>query len=244
MKYAIRILTTLLFLASISCLVYLSIENHRSNEEVKRLEGELGKMEIRDTDRIHIVEIASPVIPPEIADHVDFVWQFRCYLPPNYQYVKLTGGGQVTKDGLFQLGGSSSSWGSPRSEPIHGLMTISIAKQRKSQQVYYSFCGSSSTTSWQGFDPDRVDKLVVQKLVSSAEGARSFDQETILPLLKLYDPDTAKDTKLAGKSLTTYSGGMIVLYPKSLENEMNQLRRGETPPDFDLARIAKEVGDE
>ncbi len=244
MRFAIRLLTILIFLAGFGILVYFSIENNRLASEVDRLEAELGKMVIKDVNRVHIVEIAAPDVPPEVASHIEGVWQFRCYLPPKYNYMQMSGGGRVTLDSLYQSGGFSSSWGSPPSTSVQSLLTMSFQKKDKRLIAFYSFSGSRGTTSWNNFNPDRLATMVVQKLVNSKKGPRSFDQETILPLLKIYDPTTAKNQEIEGKSITTYEGGQFVLCPKSLETCLQQLREGKTPQDFNPNWVATAVVDE
>ena len=105
--------------------------------------------------------------------------------------------------------------------------------------------GSSGTTSWNSFDADHFDAaLVIEKIVSSKQGPRSFDQNTILPLLRIYDPLSAEDKEVAGKTITTYVGGLFVLCPKTLESEFGQLSRGEIPIGFESDRIATVASDE
>lgn len=244
MKYAIRLLTVLLFVAGGISLIYHSAENNRLAAEIRQLEDELGKMSIKDDKQVHIVEIEVPDVPPEVASHVERVWQFRCYLPPGYDFIKMCGGGRVTEGGLFLSGGYSSGWGSPSPSAVHSLVTVSLRKKDNRLQAFFSFAGSSGTTSWGAFNPDGLGTMVVQKLVSSDQGPRSFDQDTILPLLKVYDPSTADDREVAGKSLTTYEGGQIVVCPKSRETYLNELRTGETPRDFDPDWLATAVVDE
>jgi hypothetical protein len=244
MKYILRFLVALLFLAGSISLVKLSTENSKLSAEVDRLEVELGKMSIEDIDRVHIVEVESPEVPPEVASKVLGVWQFRCYLPKGYDYFQMSGSGQVTKDGIYQAGGSSSSWGTPNKEAIHELLTVSIQKVNDRLEAYYSFGSSRGTTSWNGVETDRSDSWTVQKLVSSSQGPRSFNQDTILPLLKIYNPGTAKETKLKDKTITTYEGGLFILSPKSRQQVFEQLLRGEMPNDFDPSWLATEASDE
>ena len=244
MKYAMRLITLLLFLAGCIILMHLSNENSRLVAEVNQLEAELGRMSVEDADRVYVVEIEAPDVPPEIASHIERVWQFRCYLPPGYDFMQMNGGGRVTQQGVYISGGFSSSWGSPNREALHKLLTVSFQNKSDSLQVFYSFCGTGGTTSWSSFIPDRFDALIIQKLVRSDQGPRSFGQDTILPLLKIYDPITAEDMEVAGKTITTYAGGLIVLCPKTRESVLNQLRGGETPSEFDPFWLATEVGDE
>jgi len=245
MKFVVRLLTILFLLASGIVLIQLSIDTRELEVQIDQLEAELGQMSIDESDRIHLVEIKTPDVPPEVASHLERVWQFRCYLPPGYDVIRFSGGGRVAKEGVYQAGGSSSGSGSPRPEAIHKLLTVSFQKKDNRLEVFNAFGGSSGTSSWGRFDPDRLDEtLVDQKLVSSDQGPRSFDQDTILPLLKIYDPSSAEDKELAGKTITTYAGGLFVLCPKSREPEFNQLRRGKTPVEFDPSWVATEASDE
>ena len=244
MKFITRLLLVLLFACGFVTLIYLSLDNNRLRAGLDQLEAELGRMSIEDADRIHIVEIEEPDVPVEVAAHLQGTWQFRCYLPPNYDFMQLSGDGHVTKEGVYQDGGYSSSWGTPTPQAIHKLLTVSIQQRGNNLEVFHSFSGSSGTNTWSETSPTRFDALVVQKLVSSDRGPRTFDRDTILPLLKIYDPSTAQSKEIAGKTLTTYVGGLIVLCPKSRERALNQLRSGQTPSDFDPSWIATEVVDE
>ncbi len=244
MKYVIRLFIILLFIAGFIGLIYYSTENKRLAADVNQLEAELGRMSIKDFDRVHIVEVAVPDVPLEVAPHIKAVWQFRCYLPPSYDFMNMSGGGRVTGEGLYLSGGFSSTWGTPQPTSVHGLMTVSLQERGNRLQAFYSFRGSSGTTSWTGFNADRLSAIVVRKLVNSKQGARSFDRDTILPLLKLYDPSTAEDNEVAGKALVSYKGGQIILCPKSRERYLEQLSMGETPPDFEPEWVATAVVDE
>ncbi|MCB9926973.1 MAG: hypothetical protein H6822_32845 [Planctomycetaceae bacterium] len=245
MKFLVRLLTVVFLLVGGIALIHLSIDNRELGGQIDQLEAELGRMPIDNSDRVHLVEIETPEVPTEVASHVERVWQFRCYLPPGYDVIRFSGGGRVTKEGVYHAGGSSSGWGSARPEAIHQLLTVSFQKKDNRLVVFHTFGGSSGTTSWGDFDADRIDDtLVVQKIVSSGHGPRSFGQDTILPMLKIYDPSSAEDKEVAGEIITTYAGGMFMLCPKSRESSLNQLRRGETPVGFDPSWIATEAHDE
>lgn len=245
MKLVIRLLAIFFLLAGGIALVQLLIDNQELGEQIAQLESELGRMSIADSDRVYLVEIETPEVPPEVAPHLKRVWQFRCYAPPGYDVIRLCGGGRVTREGIYLDGGSGSGWGTPRTEPIHELVTISFQELEDRLEVFYAFNGSAGTTSWGRFSPDQFnDSLVVQQIVRSEQGPRSFDQDTILPLLKLYDPNSAKDRNVAGKIETTYDGGMFLLCPKSLESGLSQLQRGEMPNEMNAIRIAKPVAND
>lgn len=245
MKIVVRMLTLAAFLAGIFFLVRLSIDNRQLSDQLERLEAEVGKMRIDDVNRVYLVEIDKPYVPPEVAPHVERVWQFRCYLPPGYDFLRHSGGGVVTDKGCYFEGSSGTNWGSPQTEATHELMTVSFQKKDGRLVTFHSFGGSSGTSSWGRFNPDRMDGgLVVQSLVSSERGPQSFAQTTILPVLKIYDPATGKKNKVAGQTTTTYSGGLFVLCPKSRELEFEKLIRGETPAEFDPNSIATVMVDE
>ena len=245
MKIAIRLFILLASLVGIIALVQLSSDNRRLSDQINQLEAELGRMSIDDGDRVHLVEIDKPHVPPEVASHVQRVWQFRCYLPPAYDVMRFSGGGRVAKDGCYLAGSSSSGWSSPQPAAVHKLLTVSFQRKETGWQVFFSFDGSSGTSSWATLNPVRFDEtLVVQQLVSSEQGPRSFDQDTILPLLKIFDPNTAEEREVAGKTLTTYAGGLIVLCPKLREPQFRKLLQGETPIGFDPSWIASEVVDD
>lgn len=245
MKFLFQICVTLLLVAGVTTLVPLSLENRDLRNQIDRLEAELGRLPIQDADRVHVVEIESPSVPPEVASHLERVWQFRCYLPPNYDVIRFSGSGRVAADGLYQSGGAGSGWGSPRPEATHKLLTVSFQKQADRWEVFNAFGGSSGSSSWQRFEPERIDQaVVVEKIVDSQHGPRSFDRETILPILKIYDPASAEDEQVVDRTLTTYSGGLLVLCPKSREQDFSELRRGVTPDNFDSAWIAAEAHNE
>jgi hypothetical protein len=245
MKLVVRLVAIILLVAGGFVLTRLSLDNHELEKEIAQLEAELGRMPIDDSDRVYVVEIEAPDVPPEVASHLVRVWQFRCYLPPGYDVIRFSGGGRVAKEGLYLDGGLSSGWGSPRPEAIHQMVTVSLQKKNDRLEAFHTFGGSSGTTTWGRFDPEHVDEsLVVQKIVSSEQGPRSFDQDTILPLLKIYDPSSAEGKKVAGKTTTTYAGGLFVLCPKSRQGAFDKLRRGELPNAYDPGWIATGVADE
>ena len=241
MKTIIRFVTGLLFLTGISFLVWLTRENSRLAADISRLEAEVGRLSVKEIDRIHIVAIKEPRVPPEVASHVQRVWRYRLYLPAGYDFMRMRGGGRVAEDGVYLQGGFSSGWSSPKPEATQTLVSISLSKDGDRTNAFFSINGSGGTTFWNQLGPERIlsDDLVVQTVSSAAQGSRSFDQDTILPLLKVYDPKTAETKTIAGSEITTYVGGLILLCPKSRESELDELRQGRVPDGFDPSWIAK-----
>ena len=239
MKLAFRLLAVIIFLAGSIILARLSIDNRELENDIGRLEAELGRMSIVDVDRVHLVEIASPNVPPEVAPHVDRVYQFRCYLPAGYSILHINGGGRIAREGLYFSGGSITSWSTPSNEGVYKLLTISLQKRGDHWGAFTSFNGSTGRNEWgQHAAPVGGDTFVVETIVTSEGGPRSFDQDTILPILRAYNLDSAKEESIMGNAITTYDGGLFVLCPKSLESKFKQLKRGETPVDFDAKQIA------
>lgn len=244
MKLVVRLFTFLSLVAGGIVLMRLSIDNRELEQRIDQLEAELGRMSIDDPDRVYLVEIETPDVPPEVASHLENVWQFRCYLPPDYDVIRFSGGGRVTRDGVYLAGGYSSGRSSPRPEGIHKLLTVSFQRKNNRLEAFSTFGGSSGTSSWGALDPDRFEEAVVQKLVSHDQGPRSFVQDTILPVLKIYDPGSAEDKEVAGNTMTTYAGGLFMLCPKSRESVLDKLRLGRTPSEFEPNWIATVVSDE
>ncbi|MCA9123992.1 MAG: hypothetical protein KDB11_27625 [Planctomycetales bacterium] len=245
MKFLVRLLTVVFLLVGGIALIHLSIDNRELGGQIDQLEAELGRMPIDNSDRVHLVEIETPEVPTEVASHVERVWQFRCYLPPGYDVMRFSGRGRVAKKGVYLEGGSGSGWGSSQRDAVHRLMTVSFRKKDDRLEAFNTFGGSSTTTSWDRFQPDHFDDaLVVRKIVSSEQGPRSFDQDTILPVLRIYDPSSAEEKQVAGQTITTYAGGLFVLCPKSRESELDQLKRGEAPAGFRPDWVATEVTDD
>nr|WRX36695.1 hypothetical protein [uncultured bacterium] len=228
-----------MFVAGIVTLIVMTRSSRVLRDDVLQLEAELGRMSIDDPDKIHIVAIEDPKIPPEVAPYVDHLWQFRCYLPPGYDFQRMRGGGRLSDRGLFFQGGFSSGHSSPRPEPYHELLTISL--HRKAEQVvcFVSFGGSISAGSWEVQADLNGGDLVVETLATPGGPAQSFDQDTILPLLRVYDPNTAEEKDVDGQPVTTYTGGIVVICPKKLAAEFDQLRQGKKPEGFEDAWIAE-----
>ena len=90
-----------------------------------------------------------------------------------------------------------------------------------------------------GAESSEIDELVVQTLAGVSDDAQSFDRDTILPLLRIYDPKTAAKKTIEGEEITTYAGALIVFWPKSRESAMDDMRNGRVPDDFDPSWIAK-----
>ncbi len=118
MKTAMRLFLTLLFLAGCLYLFSLSTGNSQLVADINRLEAELGRMSIEDTNRLHFVEVESPEVPPEVAAQVSRVWQFRCYLPSGYNFMEMSGSGRVTKEGIYYNGGATPVGARPNRKPF------------------------------------------------------------------------------------------------------------------------------
>lgn len=179
----IKILTRLfaisLLVAGLIALVGLVNSNRQLSEEVNQLEAELGQMTIEDPEKIYLVAIEDPEIPPEVSDHVDHIWQYRCYLPANYDFKRMSGSGKITEEGVYFQGGFGSSWSSPKNEPRSVLLTVSLTEKTNSIECFVKFDHSSGTTGWNWLTPEKElpKDLVIETLVQPGDPARSFDQD-------------------------------------------------------------------
>jgi hypothetical protein len=238
-KLVFKSLILFCLFAAVIYLGRLSRENQALLAEVEQLEAELGRMEITDSRRIHLVEVKNPDVPPELGKQLDFICQFRCYIPPGYDANEFSGSGFVTEKGIYHSGSYGSAWRSSQKEPVQEIMTVSISKEDDYWRIFYSFGGTSGSQSWRPSRPDLTpDQLVVQKLVNNETGARSFAADTILTLLKIYDPNTAVEKEIDGKIQTVYQGCIILLSPKNRDPDFQMLINGITPPQFDPNTLA------
>lgn len=220
-------------------------ENQNFRAELEQLEAELGLMKMEDLNRAYFVEIEKPEVPAEVANQLDKIWQFRCYLPPLYDLHEFRGIGRVTKEGVYYSGIGGGYRSGSEYHPVNVLVTIAISKKEDYWEVYFSYGGDIQVSKWRPVRTDlSVDELVVQKLVSSKLGTRSFDADTILPLLKLYDPKNTVDRVIDGIKHSTYDGVIYSIYPKSREADFRQIVNGVMPPTFDPKKLAAGVSDE
>lgn len=245
MNYATRtklVFKTLILFCLFAAVIYLSRltrENKELLAEVEQLEAELGRMEITDFKQVHFVEVKNPEVPPELAKQLDFICQFRCYIPPGYDANEFSGSGLIAEKGIYHSGSHSRAWRSSQQTPVQEIMTISISKKEDYWRIFFSYGGNSGSHSWRPSRQDLTpDQLVVQKLVSSETGAKSFTTDMILPLLKIYDPNTPVEKEIDGKKQTVYQGCITMLYPKKREPDFQMLVNGVTPPQFDPSKLA------
>lgn len=241
MYLILRFLSLLAIVIGVVTLITATRSNRTLSDEVLKLEAELGRMSIDDVDKVYVVAIEDPAIPPEVAVNIDKVWQFRCYLPAGYDVSRFNGDGRVTDRGIFFQGGYSSGSSSGRTEPSHQLLTISLQQKEENIECFTSFGESSSMTTWNGLSAENLagSDWVIKPLAAPGGPAQSFDQNTILTMLKMYNPNTGKEKQVDGESITTYLGGILLLCPRSLETELTMLRKGELPEDFDISQIAE-----
>lgn len=220
-------------------LFLLSSQNRMLQDEIDQLEADLGRLQITDFRHFHFVEIKNPAVPPELAQQLGFICQFRCYIPPGYDANEFSGSGLVTENGIYHSGSNGRAWRPAQKTPVQEIMTVSISKEEDYWRIFYSYGGTSFSHSWRPSSPDLTpDQLVVQKLVSSKTGSKSFHTDMILPLVKAYDPNTAVEKEIDGKKQTVYQGCVIVLYPKSRDADFQSLLNGITPPQFDPNKLA------
>jgi hypothetical protein len=212
-------------IAGVVTAVMYSMENRSLAAEIQELEEELGVMRVVDTDRVYFVAIDNPKVPNIIVENVDRIWQFRYFLPAGYSVSHFAGDGRVTAEGLYFDGGSSSGWRSPLTEAINKRLSISLTKKEKHIEIYSS---TGRVTRWRPSDSDvSLEGLVIEPVVLPKAPARSFGPKEIIPIFKIYDPTSAKEKIVNGQKITTYSGVLMVMCPRSVEPRFKLLREGK-----------------
>ena len=86
---------------------------------------------------------------------------------------------------------------------------------------------SNGRVSCRNFENLKLEDLVIEPVLGDGEKNCSFGRDEIIPLLRIYDPASAKEKLVEGRKLITYSGTFVVLCPKSQEAKFKSLRRGE-----------------
>lgn len=241
MNRMIRILIVLPLAIGLVSLILTTRSSRRLSDDVRQLEAELGRISIDDENKVYFVAIKDPVIPPEVASHVECVWQFRCYFPAGYDYVKFMGNGRMTDAGVYVDGGFSSGWSSPDTKAVQERLTISLRRSGQSIESFFTLGGHTTTTSWNEVSATDLnsDEWVIQTLVTPGGSARSFDDDTILPILKIYDRTTKEEKQINGEATITYQGGLVVLCPKSQEAAFEKLHHGKQADNFEASQLAE-----
>ena len=184
--------------------IFYSIQNESLVAEIQQLESDLGVLEIEDPERVYFVAIEEPDVPAVIAEHAGRVWQYRCYLPPNYDYSRFGGDGLVSADGFYCVGRSSSSWSSPNPAAINELMTINVTRKRDhfDLRVYIGGQQSSGRLRCRDFEKSKLEDFVIEPVLASGEENCSFSRDDIIPILRFYDPASATEKVVAGRKRT------------------------------------------
>lgn len=238
LKHLFRILVTGWLLIAGAWLIILNRGNRQLQRTIDRWEAEFGQLEVDDPTKVYLVATRILDIAPEIAPHVDHIWQFRYYFPAGYDFIRYRGSGRIGIDGVYHSKKLSSTWSSAATEPKRGLMVINISRHGAKERLFSSIVGVGS--SYQSLDRQMIGEASLTKtLVQPGEKARSFEPTTILPILRIYEPGSVKMELIGGEMMETYKGTVLLLCPKSRESEFDQLRKGQLPEGFNESWVAK-----
>ncbi|HBE70992.1 MAG TPA: hypothetical protein DDW52_22835 [Planctomycetaceae bacterium] len=226
MKLSLQILAGLLIVGGIAYGVRIGGNNRDVAAEIAELESVVGRFEIENEDRVHIIAIENPQIAPEVRQRIDRVWQFAIYRPAGYD-CKLHCSQFVASDGVRGLHGELGV--SPtNSDRSTDTLTVSLVELDDRLDFFYSFSGFSGTLrSYPVRQSANSDALVVKTLVGNREPARSFDRDTVLSILKVYDPNSPAEAEIAGDTADTFTWASFVLCPASREQEFEALSSGD-----------------
>lgn len=210
--------------------------------EIRQLEEELGVIRVTDPERCYFVAIDNSKVPDVIVENVDRIWQFRYFLPAGYDMCKHMAHGRIAAEGFYSNGGGSGGSSRPKPEAVNKRLAISLTKQKQHIKIDCSF---GSSFHWRPSDPDvDINKLVIKPVVSIGDSARSFGPKEIVPVLKIYDPASAKEKIVDGQKLTTYSGAYIAIHPRSQESRFQLLQKGKSVEFIKMEEAAKETDPE
>lgn len=202
--------------------------------EVQQLETDFG-LDVRDADRVYFVAPEKLDVPAVILDNVERVWQYRCYLPPNYDFKRFRGHGLICADGYYCKGGRGMSHSSPKSTAVNERVTVSVTRKQDHFVLGGHFAISvclgnrqdRGTLRCRDFENAKIEDFVIEPVLASGEKARSFGRDEIIPILRIYDPASADEKMVAGRKQMTYRGALLTFCPTSQLVKFESLRKGE-----------------
>lgn len=230
----------ILFLGAMYCFLVIRT-NALLEADIASMEKQVGRQRVLDLDKVHITEFDLSEQLPEVAEQVGRVIAFRIYLPANYPFATFGKTGEILADGISRQGVYSSSNPSRNvTEPVNAVLILSFRQNGNHVEIYDSFRvggqGMSSTSVQVSIK--NFDSLVLEKLTKEVGQTVSFSKDMILPIVKYYDPQSAKSQTANGKEVICLEGGISGLYPLSLNTELEQLAKGALPSDFQPPIIA------
>ena len=222
------VVTVAALVVGVGSTILYSIQNESLVAEIQQLETDLGVLDVEDPERVYFVAIEEPDVPAVIAEHAERVWQYRCYLPPKYDYSRFGGDGLVSADGFYCSGSGGASWSSPDPAAINKLMTISVTRKRErfELRVYLGNQQSGGSLRYRNLENLKLEDFVIEPVLASGQENCSFSRDDIIPILRIYDPASATEKVVAGRKRTTYSGALMLFCPASQKAATKSLRQG------------------
>ena len=215
----------LISIAGVVCSLHYGRHLRQLRLEHDALAKQVGLLEVTDPKRVHMswVPTSDEDIPPGIeAAHV---WRFRLYLPANYGPCYYTRSRAIAADSPRSRGGSSSSWGGKKQDPVETVATLALIKADGRWMVSRINGGSSSTASMPNdFELESLEDLVVEPVVNEQTPRKSFSVDDAICLLRIRKKEPIDQN---GKGPNFYPGFVSYLVESDRKNDFEQWMNGK-----------------
>ncbi|MCO8122029.1 hypothetical protein NHH03_09795 [Stieleria sp. TO1_6] len=184
-----RPLVWILVLIAISGMVSSLIYNRKLvqlRQQRNKLAVQVGTLEVADPSRVYISRI--PTGPDDIPPGVQaaHLWKFRLYLPAGYSPCFISSSGAVTADSPRSDGGSNSSWGGKKPDPVETYLTVALIKTETGWLFSRNNQGSASSSSVSDeLDFESMEQWIVETVVTAENPSKSFSADQPICLLRV-----------------------------------------------------------
>lgn len=205
-------------------------------EKHRDVKAKSGLLKIDDPTKVYVTPVTSPVVPIVLQDERVRVWQYQVHLPIGYGVCVIEVGGPMTKDGIHNRGGTSSSMSSPRKEALRGLWTFCLYEKDGQWKLSSSGPSSSGQISLHEFDIDSVDDLIVTTISPEAGRTVEIAPDVFFNLLRIRTVQKAQRRQYQERDKELYPGVAVWIGPKASRPAFDAIRNGSENPG-DLSKV-------